>query len=222
MAKDDGYVRFRCKMCGKRLKVREDKTGGGHVIPCPRCGELVTVPLVALDEDIQDAIEEAGRSKKVLEAFGTEEAVDRTKHRIEGFLRGGKVVTRENPKKAERQRERVEWHPTPKLAPQTTFSQLDSFWRKIKSLNEETYVRACNILTDGSLNTEKKREKMAGMRRYHLEKAHKIYVKCRRETLSEIDKGKADPAGDDKKSRELKGSLEALDLFAFYALSLEP
>ena len=43
--KDSGdYVRFRCKACGKRLKVRAEHEGG-DIIPCPRCHSPVTVPI---------------------------------------------------------------------------------------------------------------------------------------------------------------------------------
>lgn len=46
--KNDGYIRFQCKACGKRLKVR-DKYEGGTVVPCPRCHASVVVPLANLD-----------------------------------------------------------------------------------------------------------------------------------------------------------------------------
>ena len=58
--KDDGYIRFRCRTCGKRLKVKDTIEGGG-VMPCPRCGAAVTVPmgnLEAIDEGT--AMEETG------------------------------------------------------------------------------------------------------------------------------------------------------------------
>jgi len=46
--KDDGFIRFRCKACGQRLKVKKTWEGG-EVMPCPRCGELVNVPLANLE-----------------------------------------------------------------------------------------------------------------------------------------------------------------------------
>lgn len=46
--KDDGYVRFRCKGCGQRLKIR-DSYEGGNVIQCPGCGATVNVPLANLE-----------------------------------------------------------------------------------------------------------------------------------------------------------------------------
>lgn len=49
MAKtDDGYIRFRCRTCGKRLKVK-DTIEGGNVVPCPGCGAAVTVPMGNLE-----------------------------------------------------------------------------------------------------------------------------------------------------------------------------
>ena len=42
--KDDGFIRWRCKGCGQRLKVKETHEGG-DVMPCPRCGEIVNVPM---------------------------------------------------------------------------------------------------------------------------------------------------------------------------------
>jgi len=45
---DDGYIRFRCRTCGKRLKVKDTIEGGG-VMPCPRCGAAVTVPMGNLE-----------------------------------------------------------------------------------------------------------------------------------------------------------------------------
>ena len=46
--KDVGHVRFRCKQCGQKLKIRKDREGG-DVIQCPRCGASVNVPLVNLE-----------------------------------------------------------------------------------------------------------------------------------------------------------------------------
>lgn len=42
--KDDGYIRWRCKGCGQKLKVKESWEGG-EVIQCPRCGAMVNVPI---------------------------------------------------------------------------------------------------------------------------------------------------------------------------------
>ncbi len=47
--KDDGYIRWRCKACGQRLKVKETHEGG-DVMPCPRCGEIVNVPMANIAE----------------------------------------------------------------------------------------------------------------------------------------------------------------------------
>jgi hypothetical protein len=46
--KDDGYIRFRCRTCGKHLKVK-NTVEGGNVLPCPRCGNAVTVPMGNLE-----------------------------------------------------------------------------------------------------------------------------------------------------------------------------
>ncbi|NLW50540.1 MAG: hypothetical protein GXY85_06805 [Candidatus Brocadiaceae bacterium] len=46
--KDDGFIRFRCRTCGTRLKVKVGVEGGG-VMPCPRCGATVTVPIGNLE-----------------------------------------------------------------------------------------------------------------------------------------------------------------------------
>jgi len=50
--KDDGYIRFYCNSCGKRLKIRKTYEGGGFV-RCPRCGEQVTVPLANIEKIAQ-------------------------------------------------------------------------------------------------------------------------------------------------------------------------
>ncbi|MFO8006676.1 MAG: hypothetical protein R6V05_02975 [Candidatus Brocadiia bacterium] len=47
-AKDDGYVRWHCKHCGQRLKIRKTYEGG-NVIRCPSCKRLVNVPLANID-----------------------------------------------------------------------------------------------------------------------------------------------------------------------------
>jgi DNA-directed RNA polymerase subunit RPC12/RpoP len=58
--KNDGYIRWRCKECGQRLKVREDREGG-EVMPCPRCGTLTNVPLSNIDAIAQATeMEETG------------------------------------------------------------------------------------------------------------------------------------------------------------------
>jgi len=50
MAKeDDGYIRFQCKQCGQRLKIRSDREGGG-VMQCPRCGASVNIPMANIQE----------------------------------------------------------------------------------------------------------------------------------------------------------------------------
>ncbi len=46
--KDDGYIRWRCKSCGKRLKVKKEYEGG-NVIQCPRCRATTNVPLANIE-----------------------------------------------------------------------------------------------------------------------------------------------------------------------------
>jgi predicted RNA-binding Zn-ribbon protein involved in translation (DUF1610 family) len=46
--KSDGYIRWRCKSCNQKLKVR-DTYEGGNVIQCPRCGASVNVPLINIE-----------------------------------------------------------------------------------------------------------------------------------------------------------------------------
>ncbi len=46
--KSDGYIRWRCKNCNQRLKVR-DTYEGGNVIQCPRCGASVNVPMANIE-----------------------------------------------------------------------------------------------------------------------------------------------------------------------------
>lgn len=46
--KSDGYIRWRCKSCNQRLKVK-DTFEGGNVIQCPRCGANVNVPMANIE-----------------------------------------------------------------------------------------------------------------------------------------------------------------------------
>jgi len=46
--KGDGYIRWRCKSCNQRLKVKETYEGG-NVIQCPRCGASVNVPMANIE-----------------------------------------------------------------------------------------------------------------------------------------------------------------------------
>ncbi len=46
--KGDGYIRWYCKHCGQRLKIK-DTYEGGNVIRCPSCKQLVNVPLANID-----------------------------------------------------------------------------------------------------------------------------------------------------------------------------
>ena len=58
--KNDGYIRFRCRNCDKRLKVK-DTVEGGNVISCPSCGAAVTVPMANLEAIAEGtAMEETG------------------------------------------------------------------------------------------------------------------------------------------------------------------
>ncbi|MDP6439824.1 MAG: hypothetical protein QGH74_09330 [Candidatus Brocadiia bacterium] len=63
--KNDGYVRFRCTGCGKKLKVKVTDEGG-HIITCPRCRSSVNVPLVG--PEAQRASVSLGNGEADLEA----------------------------------------------------------------------------------------------------------------------------------------------------------
>lgn len=64
-AKDDGYIRFRCRGCGKRLKISET-VEGGNVIPCPKCGAPVNVPLANIEAIAQGTdMEETGQPGRI-------------------------------------------------------------------------------------------------------------------------------------------------------------
>jgi phage FluMu protein Com len=46
--KSDGFIRWRCKSCNQKLKVK-DTFEGGNVIQCPRCGANVNVPMANIE-----------------------------------------------------------------------------------------------------------------------------------------------------------------------------
>jgi hypothetical protein len=59
--KDDGYIRWRCKACGQKLKVRKSYEGG-NVIKCPSCGQMTNVPIGNLEAVAESTdMEETGR-----------------------------------------------------------------------------------------------------------------------------------------------------------------
>ena len=52
--KSDGFIRWRCKSCNQKLKVK-DTFEGGNVIQCPRCGASVNVPMANIEAIAADA-----------------------------------------------------------------------------------------------------------------------------------------------------------------------
>jgi DNA-directed RNA polymerase subunit RPC12/RpoP len=62
---EDGYIRWRCKSCGQKLKVKESYEGG-NVINCPRCWATVTVPLSNIDAIAEGSeLEETGEPGRI-------------------------------------------------------------------------------------------------------------------------------------------------------------
>ena len=64
--KDDGYIRFRCKACGKKLKIRTSYEGG-NIVSCPRCLASITLPLANLEALVQKGPEITPKAERKLD-----------------------------------------------------------------------------------------------------------------------------------------------------------
>jgi len=169
--KGDGYIRFRCKRCNKRLKVRETYEGG-NVIKCPSCGATVTVPLVNI-EAIAEAtdMEETGNPGQI--QLDAERLIEQLKRKDIGSdegpgSEGATPSLREGP-----------WSPQTKFG---RLEELDDFLNGVHKLHQESAGAVQRLYRDRKMKPGRRADYVKDTGEHHREKLEQ-FVQSRLETL---------------------------------------
>lgn len=240
MDASDEYVRFRCHMCGKRLKVRSDKQGGGQVLPCPRCREMLTVPLANLTDDLASATAEAAASEEVQKAFGSERAFKETAFKLSrmgGASTAGRRTADRPADRVPRDREEAgdepsraaagRWRPSFATAtPMLPLDELKEFRRKLDRIEGNALERACSVFGDLTATTDHKRNTLQRIGEERDNQYYDVYLKLRDDLMAEMKTLHVRTADleppQQKRLGEIRRIVESLDLYAFHVLGIEP
>jgi predicted RNA-binding Zn-ribbon protein involved in translation (DUF1610 family) len=212
--KSDGYIRWRCKSCNQRLKVK-DTFEGGNVIQCPRCGASVNVPMANIDAIAAGAdMPETGQPGRI--------QLDREK--LMRSLRGDQLTEPGSPGTAGSSPSLREgaWSP----AAFGRLEQLDQLSAALSKIDQATMGDVQRLYRNADLGPAEReaqvrdtaearrdeigrlvRDRMAGLRLQlgHLEGSRENLT---RSQLSDMQK--------------LKLGLEAIELYTRYVLGVEP
>ncbi len=169
--KSDGYIRFRCKRCNRRLKVRETYEGG-NVIKCPTCGAPVTVPLLNI-EAIAEAtdMEETGNPGQM--QLDAERLIEQLQQKTGGAKdgpgsEGSTPSLREGP-----------WSPEARLG---RLEELDELLDGIHKLHQETVGAVQRLYRDKKASPGRRADYVRDAAEHMHERLEKL-VNGRLETL---------------------------------------
>lgn len=213
-AKDgDGYIRWRCKSCGQKLKVKESYEGG-NVIRCPRCGEPTTVPLVNLDAIAEGTdMEETGKpgqlqldpDRLIKQLRGEEERSG------EPGSPGSKPSLRDKP-----------WSPGKAFG---RIEELDQLGGAITKIDQETMGEVQRLYRDPQLKAGQRAEQMKAAGEHRNQRLREL-LEVRLETIQEkirpLDEGHERLTQVQLNTRDrLKRAYEALRFYGRYILGVD-
>jgi len=210
MSEADGYIRFRCKNCFKRLKVKAD-IAGGDAIPCPFCGNTVVVPFgeaaqADLEEGPGTAPEPPSRPLP-------------TGHRFGG---GKKSKGGGRPLRMRAAAEGPGWRPL--IAKRERIKDLDDLHKSLMRIMEESLAQSHAVLLDEKMKVEdriSKLQEIGKKRELSLKKKVIQYRENVRRRLKDMlaDPQKMGPTGM-KEISELKADAESVDLYTSFVLNM--
>lgn len=219
----DGYIRFRCNVCGKRMRVKVQQSSGGQLMHCPRCGSIMTLPIFKTEGSLQEEIQERRQDKGLAEGFGDEQAIESTLRRIEEFAR--QQTPTEQPQPHDTTGDRPKWRPTLGLRKVTeSTEEIEDFRRRVQQIEQDIYERALSVFKDAEATQERMEavvERIAQDRRKHLELT---YAKTRDSLLDEIRTlmpAEGKPSPDDlRRILQLRNAMSRIDLYATRILGI--
>lgn len=211
--KSDGYIRFRCKRCNKRLKVRETYEGG-NVIKCPSCGATVTVPLVNIEAIAESTdMEETGNPGQIqLDAERLIEQLKRKGGSEEGpGSEGATPSLREGP-----------WSPDEKFG---RLEELDDLLSGVQRFHQETAGAVQRLYRDKKTKPGQRADFVRDAGEHHREKL-KQFVEGRLETLRQKivpleDRHERLRADQLDYLEKLRRAREAIRFYARYVLGVD-
>jgi DNA-directed RNA polymerase subunit RPC12/RpoP len=210
--KDDGYIRFLCSSCGKRLKIKEHKAGG-IVISCPRCRSSVVTPMSGADINAEESTSDAEES--LTESLNTQTPQAQF-HLPSSRGRIDAEVKSQLPGLSKHQGRWVADNVLPRV------SDLDYMNTEIEKIETSILNKLQNIYRDENMNEVTRQEKtrqLAEQRGDKLGTLFKDTIKRARVRLMADESG-LDDVGDIREQHER--ALEAVQVFAqlFYGLKI--
>jgi len=212
--KDDGYIRFHCRMCGKRLKIKKELEGGGTV-KCPRCGELVTVPFANLEA--------------IAQAEGlSDDTARKNINRLDPDLLMRQLRGDENGGKKGNGAASAGTAPTRKWTPELTYGTieaLDSLRARLNKIEDDTVGDIQRLLR---MREKPRDEILSELDKIAQDRQKEVRDYCRgrlqdlKEKLRALEahKGVLGPAAVQRLDK-LQRSVDALELYLFRVLHLE-
>ncbi len=208
--KDDGYIRFRCKACGKRLKIKKHHEGG-NIVPCRRCRAPINIPLANPEAILEAGLDWQGEvsavnydPKSLLPQMESEQEKRRSDSR-EGLESKG------------------QWSPEAGLS---RLQELDDFRVAVGRLEDEAADMVQKLLRQRNLT---RRAMVREMQRIGQERARRIqdHLQSRKKELEgklarlEAKGGHLAERGR-RRIRQLRSSLVALELYVRHVLGAGP
>ncbi len=209
----DGYIRWRCKNCGQKLKVR-DSYEGGDVIKCPKCGAMVNVPMANIA-----AIAEATELEETGNPGQIQLDVDKLLDRLEG--RAGKGDGPGSAGSAPSLKQ-TPWSPGAAFA---RMEELDQLVSSVTKINQETAGEVQRLYRKSDLKPGQRAQQMEEIARYRKEQLLKV-VKSRlmnvKDSIMPLEAGHESLTGQKLAELErLRRTQEAIRFYGRYVLAVD-
>lgn len=210
---EDGYIRWRCKNCGQKLKVKESYEGGNR-IRCPKCGQPTTVPLANLD---------AIAAGTDMEETGDPGQLQLDPDRLIKQLRGEDEES-EGPGSAGSKpslRDK-KWSPGKAFG---RIEEVDDLVTAVNKINQETAGEVQRLYRDSDLKPGKRAQEMENAGKYRRDRLREI-LEIRLETIQDklrpLDEGHERLTQTQLNERDrLRQAYEAVRFFGRYILGID-
>ncbi|HOX40140.1 MAG TPA: hypothetical protein PL033_19320 [Candidatus Brocadiia bacterium] len=227
MADPDGYIRFRCKNCFKRLKIKAE-VSGGDAIPCPFCGNTVVIPFgEGAQAELGDELAPhptGGTSQNVMDVGGGTEQIGAPEPPRRPLPSRGPIRKSGDDRtlKMRSTSSGLGWRP--QLVKRDRIKDIDDLHKSMIHVMDENLAQAHSVLLDERIPMEEKLAKLQNIGKQRETNLRKKIIQYRdqlRDRLRRMmsDPRKMGPSGM-REITELKSDIEAVDLFTSFVLQM--
>jgi hypothetical protein len=201
-----------------------DDTSGGRLIHCPRCGNMITLPIFREAGSMQEEVEQAKGKEAVKEGFSSPDQVEQTLRRLSEYVHTQRVAAKIEKEEKRPGPARPRWVPQLGLRKVTeTYEELRDFRHRLSQIEKDIFERTVSVFKDEGMSEDRKRELLVRIGTDRRENLSLAYRKTRELLLDEMRglmSAEEKTPQDVRRVLQIKHAIEKIDSYAGDVLGL--